>query len=198
MKATWYFVCSLLFAAPIVAENGPCVIPGRGHLEINVGTSGLFGAFAHDHLIAVEKIEGCGSIDSKDLTPSSIKLTFPATSLKVMDPKESAANRAKIQKTMETDVLRVSEYPLITFESTAIERVGTANQFQVRGTLSIRGKTQPAMILVTLTQAEAGTYRTAGTYKFKQTAFGIKPIQLAGGTIKVKDEVQLNFEIFLK
>src|SRR5262249_52306442 len=153
-KATWYFVCSVLFAAPMVAQNGPCVIPGRGHVEVHVGTSGLFGAFGHDHLIAAEKIEGCGSIDSKDRSPSSIKLTFPSASLKVMDPKESPENRAKIQKTMETEVLRVSENPTIAFESTAIERRGSAEQYQVRGTLTIRGKPQPALFSVTITQGQ--------------------------------------------
>jgi polyisoprenoid-binding protein YceI len=197
MKATWYFFCSLLFAAPIVAENGPCVVPNRGHVEVNVGTSGLFGAFGHDHLIAVEKIEGCGTVDS-NRTPSSIRLTIPAASLKVVDAKESAENRAKIQKTMETEVLRASEYPQITFESTAIERSGSADRYQARGMLTIGGNTQPAVIPLTVTQSNDGTYRAVGTYKFKQTAFGIKPIQLAGGTVKVKDEVQLNFEIFLK
>jgi hypothetical protein len=30
----------------------------------------------------------------------------------------------------------------------------------------------------------------------KQTAFGIKPISVAGGTIKVKDEVEIDFTIF--
>jgi hypothetical protein len=31
-----------------------------------------------------------------------------------------------------------------------------------------------------------------------RTAFGIQPIQLAGGTVKVKDEVRTEFELFLK
>ena len=30
----------------------------------------------------------------------------------------------------------------------------------------------------------------------KQTTFGIKPISVAGGTIKVKDEVEIDFAIY--
>ena len=40
--------------------------------------------------------------------------------------------------------------------------------------------------------------RARGEYKFKQTTFGIRPVQLAGGTVKVKDEVVTEFELFLK
>jgi hypothetical protein len=43
-----------------------------------------------------------------------------------------------------------------------------------------------------------GTYQATGKYNFKQTSFGIKPIQLAGGTIKVKDELETEFELYLK
>jgi hypothetical protein len=35
-------------------------------------------------------------------------------------------------------------------------------------------------------------------YCLKQSDSAIKPIQLSGGTIKLKDEVETEFEIFLK
>jgi polyisoprenoid-binding protein YceI len=198
MKPCLCFAAGVLMSVNLFAERGPCVVPGRGHFTIHVGTAGLFGAFAHDHLIEAQKIEGCAAIDAKDLTHSSIKLNFPTAALRVIDPKESADDRAKVQKTMETEVLNVSEYPRVTFESTAIERAGASDQFRVEGKLTIRGKTQPAVIPVTLTKTSEGTYRAAGTYRFKQSSFGITPIKIGGGTVKVKDELQLNFEISLK
>jgi polyisoprenoid-binding protein YceI len=187
-----------MFIANVVYADGPCVVPGRSHFRIHVGTAGLFGAFAHNHLIEAKKIEGCATIDSKDLTHSSIKLSFPTADIRVIDPKESAKDRAEVQKTMESDVLRVSEYPRITFESTAIEHSGTTEQLRVRGKLTIRGQTQSLLVPLTLTRLDDGTYRAAGKYRLKQTSFGIKPVSLAGGTVKVKDEVQTDFEIFLK
>jgi polyisoprenoid-binding protein YceI len=72
------------------------------------------------------------------------------------------------------------------------------NQLRIRGNLTIRGKTQPIVVALTLHKQDDGSYRAVGKYSFKQTAFGIKPISLAGGTVKVKDELQTNFEIFLK
>ena len=65
-------------------------------------------------------------------------------------------------------------------------------------TLTIRGKTVPVVIPVALTHQPDGTYRAVGKYAFKQSSFGIQPVRVAGGTIKVKDEVETEFEIFLK
>src|SRR5262245_58954570 len=190
------FILSLSTGA--VAADGPCVIPGRGHFYIHVGAGGLFGAFAHDHLIEAQRIEGCAVIDSNDLTHSSIKLTFSTADIRVLDPKENAKDRPKVQTTMEMEVLRVSQYPQVTFESTGLDRSGTADVLRVSGNLTFRGQTQPVVVPLTLVHLDDGTYRARGEYKLKQTAFGIQPIQLAGGTVKVKDEVRTEFELFLK
>ncbi len=179
------------------AAERACVVPGRGHFRIHLGSSGVFGAFGHDHLIEATKIEGCASIDQKDLAQSSIALTFPTAAIRVVDPKEPK-DRPEVQKTMETEVLEVSRYPEVKFQSTGVEGAATGQQLRVRGNLTIRGKTLPVVIPVTVTHQEDGTYRAVGKYTFKQSSFGIKPVRVAGGTIKVKDEVETEFEIFLK
>jgi hypothetical protein len=37
--------------------------------------------------------------------------------------------------------------------------------------------------------------RAKGAFTLKQTSFDIKPVSIAGGTIKVKDELKFTFEI---
>jgi polyisoprenoid-binding protein YceI len=192
------FILFILFPTSSFGEDKACVIPGQGYFRIHVGTSGLFGAFAHDHSIEAQKVMGCATVDSNDVTHSTVKLEFPTAGIRVIDPKESEKDRAEVQRTMETQVLHVSEYPRVTFESTAVERAGEVNRFRVRGSLTIRGKTLPVIIPVTLTHLADGMYRATGEYSFKQSSFLIKPIQLAGGTVKVKDELQTQFELFLK
>jgi polyisoprenoid-binding protein YceI len=198
MRAVLFFLLSQIAATSLAAQGHPCVVPGRGHFQIHVGTGGLFGAFAHDHLVEAQKIEGCAVLDPQDLTRSSIKLTFAAASLRVLDPNESEKDRASVQTNMETEVLRISEFPDVVFESTSIERRGSDSALIVHGNLTIRDKTQAIVLPLTFSPQTDGTFRVTGKYKFKQTAFGIKPIQLAAGTIKVKDELQTDFEIFLK
>src|SRR6187551_86605 len=67
---------TLLFVQSSHAQTGACVIPGRGYFRIHVGAGGLFGAFAHDHHIEAQKVQGCAIVEAKDLTHSSIKLVF--------------------------------------------------------------------------------------------------------------------------
>jgi polyisoprenoid-binding protein YceI len=192
------FLLAGMFVATAVHAADACIVPARSHFRINVGTAGLFGAFAHNHLIEARNIDGCANIDTKNPSHSSIKLAFATADIKVIDPKESAKDRAEVQKTMETEVLRISEHPRVTFASTSVEPSDSGKQLRVKGNLTIRGKTQPVVVPLTLTRLDDGTYRAVGKYSFKQTAFGIKPISLAGGTVKVKDEVETEFEIFLK
>jgi polyisoprenoid-binding protein YceI len=127
-----------------------------------------------------------------------VKLEFPTADIRVIDPGESEKDRAEVQKTMETEVLHVSEYPRITFESTGVEPDGALNRLRLRGNLTIRGKTLPVTVPVMVTRLDDGTYRATGEFKFKQSSFLIKPIQLGGGTVKVKDELRTEFELFLK
>ena len=39
--------------------------------------------------------------------------------------------------------------------------------------------------------------RYTGDCRFKTTAFGIQPVAVAGGTVRVKDEVRIEFDIQL-
>jgi polyisoprenoid-binding protein YceI len=196
MSQKLFLACCVGIATAAFGADGPCVVSGQSHFRIHVGTAGLFGAFAHNHLIEAEEIMGCATIDSKEITRSSIKLDFPADRIRVIDSNESAKDRADVQKTMESEVLRVTEFPRVTFESTSVERQAT-DRLLIHGNLTIRGRTQRVMIPVIVVALKDGTYRATGEYKFNQTTFGIKPIKLAGGTVKVKDEVTIEFELFL-
>ena len=192
-----FFLIALFAGQAVHAQTGPCVIPNRGYFRIHVGTGGLFGSFAHDHLIEAQKVEGCAVLDAKDVTHSSIKLIFPAANVRVMDPKESEKDRATVQQNMENDVLLVTKFPQIVFESTSIELGGT-DQLKVHGNLKIRDKSQAVVIPLTFKRLSDGNYQADGKYNFKQSSFGIKPIQLAGGTVKVKDDLEAEFQLFLK
>jgi polyisoprenoid-binding protein YceI len=190
------YVAALIASALAEPEN-VCLIPGRASFRVYVDSGGIFGVFAHDHVIEAAKVEGCASVDLQNPAQSSVSLKFAAAELRVLDPKESPEDREKVQKTMETEVLRVREYPVITFESTGVT-ADASDRFRVRGNLTIRGKTAPVAIPVIVSRLDDGSYRVTGSYKFKQSLFGIEPIRLMGGTVRVKDEVRTEFDLFLK
>src|SRR5436853_3250669 len=74
MKRLILVLLIILTADNSPSAEGPCMIPGRGYFRIHVGTGGMFGAFAHDHLIEAQKMEGCATIDPGGFAHSSIKL----------------------------------------------------------------------------------------------------------------------------
>jgi polyisoprenoid-binding protein YceI len=63
----------------------------------------------------------------------------------------------------------------------------------VTGRLSLHGETRQTRFSVA---RQDGRYR--GTVVVKQRDFGIQPISIAGGTVKVKDELKVDFDIVVQ
>jgi polyisoprenoid-binding protein YceI len=159
----------------------------RSKLSIQVFKSGLFSAFAHNHEIEAPIAEG-----SVDMSVSTVTLRIDARRLRVADPDTSADTRAEIQKTMEGPmVLDVEHFPEIAFESTGVQALGE-DRWRIGGDLALHGKTTPVIVDVGLRD---GHYRGSAT--IKQKDFGIRPVSIAGGSVKVKDEVRIEFDIAL-
>src|SRR5206468_47326 len=89
------------------------------------------------------------------------------------------------------EVLDSERYSEILFRSTSVEPAG-ADRWKVRGDLTLHGQTHPVAVDVT---RKDGHY--LGYAVLKQTAFGIKPVSIAGGTIRVKDDVKVEFDIVM-
>ncbi len=109
----------------------------------------------------------------------------------MLDPELDGEKRAEVQSTMlGPKVLEAERYPEIRFRSTRAETHG-AGKWVVAGELSIRDRTRP----VRVTAEEGSDQHYRGTVTIRQKDFGIQPISLAGGTIKVKDEIRIEFDL---
>jgi polyisoprenoid-binding protein YceI len=119
-----------------------------------------------------------------------VQIVVDARRLRVLDPGLSAQDRQEVQTRMlGPDVLDANRFQHITFHSLATERLG-AGGWLVRGELELHGQFRPVTVKVVL---EDGRY--TGSTTVRQTDFGITPISLAGGTVKVKDELTIDFDI---
>jgi polyisoprenoid-binding protein YceI len=157
-------------------------------VTVHVYKSGFLSAFGHNHEIQAP-IQS-GEVNESD-TPS-VDLRVDARKLRVLDPEASEETRAQIQDTMRgSQVLDVVHYPEIRFQSTAVEAKGQGHWI-VHGNLTLHGKDHPIAAEVTL---KGDRYR--GSASLKQTDFGITPVTVAGGAVKVKDEVKIEFETAL-
>ena len=155
-------------------------------LTVFVYKSGIFSAFADNHVINAPIANGTIAT-----TPSpAIELVVNAADLVPLDPDLDQSKRAEVRTRMlSADVLDTAKFQTITFVSTAIEPAGS-DHWKVSGSLTIHGVTKTVTLPVTRAD---GRYR--GETRIRQTDFGIKPIRIAGGTVSVKDELKIEFDI---
>jgi polyisoprenoid-binding protein YceI len=160
----------------------------RSTLTVRVFKAGLFSAFGHNHEIRAPISRG--SFDESTDLPS-VELHVDARQLQALDPDLSAKDRAEVQQTMlGPTVLDSARFPEIRFRSRTVEKAGEG-KWRVHGDLTVHGEVRPVLVEVS---GGLGHYR--GSAAVRQTDFGIKPVSAAGGAIKVKDEVRVEFEIF--
>ena len=170
--------------------------PAKSEFTIELGKAGLLKAFGDDHLIGVTDYLCEVLLDEQDLANSSVRIAIPTASLKVLDPKLADEKRAEVQKRMEgPDVLDVARFPEITFVSRRVKAAGNG-RFQIEGDLKIRDTTRPIVLEVSLAP-EATIHHARGEARIRQTSFGIRPVTAVGGTIKVKDEMKIVFDLVL-
>jgi polyisoprenoid-binding protein YceI len=158
-------------------------------ITVHVFKAGLFRGFGDNHEIR-------GTIKSasiKDTDPAAVHIVIDAQRLRVVDPDASSTDRAQIQvRMLGPEVLDAMRFPEIRFDSETAERAESGT-WLVHGRLTLHGQTRPLTVSV---NREPGHYK--GSVTLKQTDFGITPISIAGGAVKVKDELKIDFDIVTK
>jgi polyisoprenoid-binding protein YceI len=179
---------SVLGSSALASDRA--IDPAASTLTVKVWKTGLFSAFAHNHEISAPIASGTVS----DGDRASVKFVVNARGMKVLDPEASASTRAEIEHSMLSDqVLDTQQYPEIAFESTAVQPTGN-DAYAVSGNLKLHGQAHPVRVAV----KRAGSNKYEGAAKLKQTTFDIQPITIGGGSIKVKDEIDITFTIILR
>ena len=174
----------LMGSATVVAQS-VAIDATRSTVTVKVFKAGLLSGFAHDHTIQAPIASG--SIDAQQ---RSVVLSFQAADLKLMDSEGSESDHREIQATMMgPKVLDANRFPIISFRSKQVQLAG-AGHYEADGYLSLHGVTREVTIPVVLSN---GLYR--GEIKLKQTDFGIMPVKIAGGAVRVKDVIEVKFEI---
>jgi polyisoprenoid-binding protein YceI len=186
LKALKLGTAFLLAAAIVAAQNSDGIDVQRSTITIHVGKAGLLSAAAHEHWVNAPVSSGTVR-ESPD--PHVEFLVQTAKMTVKPDTAIDAKTQATIQQHMEEMVLEVTKFPEISFRSSHVEKL-SEGQWKVDGSLSLHGVTKPVSLTVKRTGDSYATHTV-----LKQTDFGIKPINI-GGVIKVKNELEIDFQIF--
>ncbi len=185
-RATFFAACIvLMFSNCLTAEPAAAqrIDTERSVFTIHVGKAGLFSAAGHAHEVRAPFVRG--SMDAG--SSPHIDFAVDARTLTVIDPDLSAEKKAEVQQTMHAKVLESEKYPEISFRSTSIKPAGE-RKWAVVGELTLHNQSR-------LVRAEAqesnGSY--TGTSEIKQTDFGIEPVTVGGGLVKVQNELKIEF-----
>jgi len=191
-EATGFLIVRVLLPIALISFLGiratgqpTSIDTAHSKLLIRVSKSGVFSGFADNHEVEAQIAQG-----SLDATSGEVRLSVATRQMKVLDPKLPADKRQQVQERMlGPEVLDSSRFPSITFESTRVEHRQEGTVI-VEGRLSLHGVTKPISIRG---RVENGRY--TGKFELKQRDFDITPISIAGGTVKVKDELAIEFDI---
>jgi hypothetical protein len=178
--------------------------PQRSVVSIRVYRSGPMAKLGHNHVITSTEESG---LAWRGPTPaeSGFELRIPVDTLVVDDPAARAAagpdfegsvpdsaREGTKKNLLRAEVLDAAQFPEVTVRAGGLG--GTWQAPVAQADVNIKGDTR--RIEVPLDLAEAGGTLTArGTFRLRQTEFGMVPFSVAGGAIQVADEIALGFEI---
>ena len=169
---------------------------GASRFTVRAFASGMLSALGHNPTIAIRDFTGEVNLDPAAPGQASLRLQIRADSLEVIDEIKSR-DRKEIESTMNQKVLESSNYPAVTFEGTATsaDQLGEGRyRVSMSGNLSLRGVTRNLPLTAQATLA-GDMLRAYGEFSILQSNYGIPPVIVAGGALKLKDELKFTFDI---
>lgn len=194
---------SLVLVATVGAQSKPhtyTIVTSESSFWVYVEKAGLLSGLAHNHEIGVKSFSGRVTVPEAGASGGSLELDVNAQSLTVLDKKPSEEDKKKIYNSMHSEVLESAKYQKINFKSTSVsdlKKTGDGYSFTLNGDLTLHGVTKRIAVPVSATITPQ-QLRAIGKYTLRQSDFGIKPYSAAGGTVKVKNEVVVNFILVAK
>ncbi|HET6862378.1 MAG TPA: YceI family protein [Pyrinomonadaceae bacterium] len=176
------------------------ILPEESTFTVQAFAEGLFSAFGHDPVIAVRSFNGNAEFMPETFEKAALHLSVDASSLVVANEVKEK-DRLEIENTMRREVLEVQTYPEIKFDSNnvALNRLGPGRyRARLIGDLSLHGVTQKNVWITAEVTLSAEMLRAKGEYQLRQTDFKVKPVSVAGGTLKIKNELKCAFDICAK
>ncbi len=169
--------------------------PQTGKITVNVYRDGVAARMGHNLVFEATKWSGKAEVDADHPAASRIELTIDPRSLEIIAATGGIKplgdkDRADIKKNINDKILMTSRNPEITFRSTEVS--GTGPDIKVKGDLTLAGKSQPVNLNVRIDESSG---RASGKTTIQQSSFGIKPFSALLGALKIKDSVDIRFDI---
>ncbi|HEY0705045.1 MAG TPA: YceI family protein [Candidatus Acidoferrales bacterium] len=173
--------------------------PKLSQLTVHAFASGLAAVVAHNPKFAIRDFSGDAEFSPGTLDDASIRLRSKSSSLDLMD-EVSEYDRREIARVTFDEVLEISRFPEIAYESERISATQLGENLfgaNIKGNLTLHGVRGQVEFTAQVVVGD-DTLRGYGNFSVKQTEYGIAIASIAGGTLKMKDELKIAFFIIAK
>ena len=168
----------------------------KSRFVVKAYVAGLLSAFGHNPTIAIRSFTGEASLRPESPELSSLRFEIDAASLAVTG-EVNDKDRAEMERSMREEVLETARFAAIRFESSAVQATKITEAMyamKIAGNLTLHGVMRDLEIPCTVTAGDE-SFRAYGDFSIRQTDYGIRPVTVAGGTLKLKDELKFTFDI---
>lgn len=166
--------------------------PNDGQLLLHVKREGMAKKVGHDLVLEVTNWDATAEVDDQDPSRSSVTVNADVRSFEI---KQASGGVKPITDNDKSDIKKNTEKtlknPQISFRSTAIKAMGDSRG-TVSGDLTLAGQTRPVEIPV---EVQGG--RARGNFTIVQSQWGIKPFSALMGALKVRDAIDVEFDVAL-
>jgi polyisoprenoid-binding protein YceI len=172
------------------------VEPRVSSFQVQAFVGGLLSALGHNPVFAIRGVVGDIGLREDVLEEASLVMRVDSGSLHLIDD-VSERDRREIEAIMHRDVLETDHFPEIMFVTTRIEvvdRESNPNSVVLDGNLTLHGQTRAQSIPAKVTVNQA-YLRAFGEFSIYQSDYHIALVSVVGGTLRIKDELKLRFDI---
>ncbi|HUN62353.1 MAG TPA: YceI family protein [Candidatus Sulfotelmatobacter sp.] len=161
--------------------------------------AGKLSAVVHSPKFAIRGISGEILYAPEVLDKGSLQMNIDPGSLEILD-EVSGVDRREIERTMFDEVLERNAYPRIAYKSVQVNATRLSDNMarvKVAGDLTLHGITHRVDLDSQVVTGE-DTLRAQGYFSIMQSDYGLKIACVAGGTLRLKDELKFAFFIMAR
>jgi polyisoprenoid-binding protein YceI len=161
--------------------------------------SGILSAMGHNPTIGIRDFSGEVTFDASALESKSLRVDIRMNSLRLLDDIPTK-DRLEIERRMNDQVLEVAKYPEAVYKGSEVSIARLEDGYcsvALNGMLNFHGVS--CMQSITAQVAVSGAIlKAAGGFTLEQSVYGVRPVSVAGGALRIKDELKFSFEIIAR
>jgi len=185
-------------APSAVAATRYLIDTRASQFTVQAFANGLISSIAHSPKIAIR--DWSGNVQTgESLEDVSLRVRLKTASLEVLDELRDS-DRQELHRVMNQEVLETTRFPEVVFQSIETHADKLREELyrlKVHGKLALHGVSNDHSFIAQVSVG-ADTTRAYGEFTIRQSDYGIRIASIAGGNLKLRDELKFSFYVLAR